>query len=287
MTRRLPLSGARQLAALCLVLFTLSCSTRCREPEPVTRPAIEKNATAAGPCLPASSSAPEEPVASTERPPSPEPAKRLPPGVLPGVAADLPIAGDRAVRVVHGGPTSTRALVYLHGMCGNPEAMGDWAALASHYGTLIVLRADVPCGDRPGFKWPTDIALIQSRIDRALAAVAAQRGGLLDQRELLLIGYSQGAHRGERLAAAYPDRYPYLILGGPPGVADPERLANTRGVAILGGEREDTSHMQAGLVQLESAGLKARFFTLPGVGHGAYGPRGPQVLGEVFAWLLE
>lgn len=218
--------------------------------------------------------------------PKPSPA-RLPPGVLPGVAVDVPVPGDRSVRVVHGGANTNRALVYLHGMCGNPEAMNDWSPLASHYGTLVVLRADVPCGDRPGFKWPGDIGIIQQRIDRALDAVAAQRGGHLDREKLTLIGYSQGAHRGERLAEAYPDRYPLLILGGPPGTASPERLARTQAVAILGGELENTEHMQAGDEALRAAGLRSRFFLLPRVGHGGYGPEGVRVLGEVFAWLFD
>jgi pimeloyl-ACP methyl ester carboxylesterase len=171
-------------------------------------------------------------------------------------------------------------------MCGNPEAMDDWSPLASHYGTLVVLRADVPCGDRPGSKWPQDVNVIQSRIDRAIEAVAERRGGVLDRDELVLIGYSQGAHRGERLAEAFPERYPYLILGGPPGTASPERLARARAVAILGGERENTEHMRAGVDALSGAGLRARFFLLPRVGHGAYGPEAPQVLGQVFAWLF-
>lgn len=288
MTRRLSRSQRQTLAWLGLVLCLPSCATRAREPAPTATSASETStAETRKPCVSAPSSVPAAPAPADESPPAPAPSPRLPPDVLPGIATELPIAGDRAVRVVHGGPTSTRALVYLHGMCGHPEAVGDWAPLASHYGTLIVLRADVPCGDRPGYKWPTDVALIQRRIDRALAAVAEQRGGLLDQRELVLIGYSQGAHRGERLAEAYPDRYPYLVLGGPPGVADPQRLSKTRAVAILGGEREDTSHMHEGFQRLADAGLKARFFLLPGVGHGAYGPRATQVLGEVFAWLFE
>lgn len=188
--------------------------------------------------------------------------------------------------MIHAGPTVRRALIYLHGMCGNPEAMNDWAPMASQYGTMVVLRADVPCGDRPGNKWPTDIASIQQRIDRALAAVSEQRGGLLDDRELVLIGYSQGAHRGERLAEAYPARYPYLVLGGPPGAASPERLAAARGVAILGGDREDTTHMEAGDAALRAAGIRSRFFVLTGVGHGSYGPDASKILNEVFDWLL-
>ena len=199
---------------------------------------------------------------------------------------EVAVPGDSAVRVVHGGPDVRWALVYLHGMCGNPEAVADWSSVASRYGTLIVLRADVPCGDRPGNKWPTDVSAIQGRIDRALEVVGEQRGGLLDPSRLVAIGYSQGAHRAERLAEASPERYPLLVLGGPPSSASPQRLALARGVAIFGGERENTQHMRAGARALEEAGLRARFFLLPGVGHGAYGPDAPRVLADVFAWLF-
>lgn len=276
---------SRWLCCPILALWGLSCSA-APEPRCAAAPSVlaEDAPRAPTPVLEVGS-----PEGSAEHPANAAPATidaALPAGVLPGLTAEVPVPADRSVRVVHGGPRTRRALVYLHGMCGNPEAMDDWSSLASHYGTLVVLRADVPCGDRPGSKWPQDVGAIQARIDRALDAVAEQRGGLLDRERLVLIGYSQGAHRGERLAEAFPERYPYLILGGPPGTANPERLARARAVAILGGERENTEHMRDGANALLGAGLRARFFLLPRVGHGGYGPEAPRVLGEVFSWLF-
>jgi predicted esterase len=279
----------RRAALLALLVALGCCTTRGHQESPSARePAVTDDAsraareTAAPPDAPA-----HAPSAPPEAAPAPaEPPPRLPDGVLVGVAMDVAVPGDSAVRVVHGGAEVRRALVYLHGMCGNPEAMADWSRVAIRYGTLIVLRADVPCGDRPGNKWPTDVNAIQRRIDRALEVVAEQRGGLLDRSRLVAIGYSQGAHRAERLAEAFPDRYPHLVLGGPPTAASPERLERVRSVAILGGELENTDHMRAGALALEEAGLRARFFLLPGVGHGAYGPEAPRILGDVFAWLF-
>ncbi len=239
-------------------------------------PAASTESTVAHPAE--DSTAPTEPP--KEKPPE------LPPGILFGLTTELDVPGDRSVRVVHAGPEQDRALVYLHGMCGNPRAMDDWSPLASHYGTLIVLKADIPCEGRPGFRWPKDVSLIQKRIDAALDVVKQARGGELDTDQLVLVGYSQGAHRGERLAGEYPARYPRLVLGGPPGTAEPERLARAKAVAILGGEEENTDHMRAGDEALRAAGIRSRFFLLPHAHHGQYGPRGPQVMAEVFAWLF-
>ncbi len=210
----------------------------------------------------------------------------MPQGILPGLTTEMSVPGDRDIRVVHAGAGERRALVYLPGMCGSTRAMDPWSAIASHYGTMIILSADLPCEGRPGTRWPKDVSLIQPRIDRALALVAEARGGQLDTEKLVLIGYSQGAHRGEALAALYPDRYPYLILGGSPEAPSPRNLGRARGVAILGGEREDTSFMQSGDKALRAAGLRSRFFLLPRAAHGDYGPKGPEVLAEVLEWLL-
>ncbi|HOU94337.1 MAG TPA: hypothetical protein PLU22_24970, partial [Polyangiaceae bacterium] len=39
--------------------------------------------------------------------------------------------------------------------------------------------------------------------------------------------------------------------------------------------------------RLGAAGLRARFFLLPGAAHGEYGRDGARVLHEALAWLLE
>lgn len=226
-------------------------------------------------------------VPSTAPAPREAPPPRLPEGVLPGSTVELQVPGDRPLRVVHAGPRERRALVYLPGMCGSTRAMDPWSALASHYGTMIILSADLPCEGRPGTRWPKDVSLIQARIDKALDAVKAARGGLLDTEALALVGYSQGAHRGEGLAARYPERYPYLILGGSPEAPSPANLGRARAVAILGGEREDSSHMQAGEAALRRAGVRSRFFLLPRAPHGDYGPEGRAVLGQVFSWMFD
>src|SRR4029078_11864236 len=99
----------------------------------------------------------------------------------------------------------------------------SWEDVATRHGTLITLRADVPCGDRPGFKWPKETEAIQARLERALAIVRDLRGGELDDQAPILIGYSQGAHRAEKLARPYPHPYRLLAPGGAPPASSRRR----------------------------------------------------------------
>lgn len=198
---------------------------------------------------------------------------------------DVPLAGDRPLRVAHAPGAVQRAAIYLHGMCGDPEGADPWIDIATKYATVITVRANVKCPDRPGYKWPQDPAEIQPRIDAALEAVKSLRNGHLSTDQVALIGYSQGSHRGEKLAAAYPDRYRELILGGPPTAADPSLLTSASAVAVLGGELEDSTHMQEGQWALEQAGIRSKFFLLPHAHHGTYGPEGRRVMTDVLKWL--
>ena len=229
-------------------------------------------------------------VIGASRPsPSPtvEPEPQLPPGLVRGKALELSMPGDRPLRVAHAEADQPQAIIYLHGMCGNPKGADSWLDLATQRGTFIVLRATIPCPSRPGYKWPQEPHLIQERIDAALDRVKVERGGLLNLDEVLLIGYSQGAHRAEKIAAVHPRRYRQIVLGGSPTSPTPEKLHQGQSIAILAGELEDSSHMEAGYFSLRDAGIRTHFFLLPRAHHGGYGPEGRRVMGEVFAWLLD
>ncbi len=199
---------------------------------------------------------------------------------------DVPMPEDRPLRVAHAPGTQHHTVIYLHGMCGNPEGADPWIDIATRYATVITVRGNVKCPDRPGYKWPHEPEAIQPRIEAALDRVAELRAGHIDRRNLTLIGYSQGAHRGEKLVAAYPGRYRNVVLGGPPTAPDPVLLKSARSIAVLGGELEDTSHMEAGELALRRADLRSRFFLLPHAHHGSYGPQGRKVMEKVldFIW---
>jgi pimeloyl-ACP methyl ester carboxylesterase len=228
---------------------------------------------------------PDPPLACTHPadPSLSEPA--LPAGVEPGVPVLVPVPGDKPVLVVHGPAPNQRAIVYLHGMCGNVRAVNQWKTAAAHHGTLIGLLGDRACG-AGRFKWSKKVEPIQARIDRAVEAVRAARGGLLDVSELVLFGYSQGADRASLLARRFPSRYRRVVLGGPSHEPKLANLGDTQAVAVFGGELETTWHMRTGAEVLAAAGKPARFFLLPSAKHGEYGPEGNRVIDEVLSWVL-
>lgn len=237
---------------------------------------------------PAPSANPGSTAASAAVEPPKEPAPEpLPEGLDFEHIVDLAVPGDLSVRVLHARAPERRALAYFHGMCSSSTPADIWAKKAAEYGTVIMLRADIPCGDRPGNKWSKDPALLTTRLDRALTAVQEARRGHLDTDRIALVGYSQGAHRIEVLAGHAPERYPWLILGGPPEAAVPANFKGARAVAVLGGDLENTDHMRQGVQLLTHKGVRARFFRLPASYHGTFGPKGAEVMAEVLAWTFE
>jgi predicted esterase len=200
----------------------------------------------------------------------------------------LRVRGGSPIHVVHAPATVRRALIYLHGVCGDILAIRSWAEAASAFGTLVALFGDAPCRRHPGrFSWQAPVEQMQKRIDRALEVVADARGGLLDRQHLTVIGYSQGASRAELLVQRFPERYPYVVLGGDPTEPSPERLHTARAVAVIGGELDSTRHMQAGAEALLESQMRARFMILPQARHGQYGPEASRVMGEALRWLFE
>ncbi len=241
---------------------------------------------------------PEVPAAALPEPPPPE-AERcagVPPlgpnGAVPPapphtpLGEDLAVPGDRPVYVLQGNPGDSRVIVYLHGMCGDVTAADYFREAVRAHGTLIALRGDTACrADR--FKWRADPASIQARVRAALKRVNAARGGDLVLQPALLIGYSQGADRAEKLAQRYPVQYPRVVLGGPPLKPSPLRLGRAERVAILGGERETTDKMRAGYDALQAAGITSRFITLECAYHGYFGINAEAQLRDVLDWLRE
>ncbi len=211
---------------------------------------------------------------------------KLPPHLPIGRPTEVPVRGDRNLRVTHASGDTRHAIMYLHGMCGNPKGADPWADIAARYGTLVTLRANVPCPSRPGYKWPRSISAIQDRIQRALSVVRKQRNGHLLVDRVTIFGYSQGAHRAERLSSAYPSIYQRVVLGGPPTRATPERLRHAKRVAILGGQLENTRHMLDSYLELTFADIESDFFLLPNAHHGSYGPQGRQIVSQLLTFLF-
>ncbi|MCA9592160.1 MAG: hypothetical protein KC776_02590 [Myxococcales bacterium] len=223
-------------------------------------------------------------VPSAAPPVAPPP--ELPSDVKVGVPLSLDVEGSRPLRVVHAPARQTRALIYLHGVCGDVTAVDSWIGAATRHGTLIELLGDTRCKGSTRYRWTSSTAVLMQRIDAALSRVRDARGGLLDVTQVVLIGYSQGAIRAEALAKHYPERFPWVLLGGVPVTPNADSFTSTRSVALLGGQREGLGHLVAGREALEKAGRRVKSFVLPSAGHGEFGPDADRVLGEAFDWLL-
>jgi pimeloyl-ACP methyl ester carboxylesterase len=184
----------------------------------------------------------------------------------------LDAGSDRPIRVLPAARPGRRVLVYLHGYCGDVNAVGAFVSAAAAHGTLIALLGDQPCKDKPGrFKWSSDTHALDQRITRAIRLVNGAHSWDLDASDVTLFGYSQGAVRAEALARYYAKRYPRVILGGPPRRLKVEHFKHVQAIAVFGGELENTSDMLGGADDLIAAGFRARFFLLPGVDHGDFG----------------
>lgn len=195
---------------------------------------------------------------------------------------------DRPIRVLPATTPGPRVLVYLHGYCGDVNAVGAFVPAAAAHGTLIALLGDKPCKDKPGrFKWDTDPHALDQRIQRAIRLVNRSQHLSLDARDVTLFGYSQGAVRAESLTRYYAQRYPRVILGGPPRRPKPEHFKHVNTVAVFGGELEDTHDMVGGADDLIAAGFHAHFFLLPGVDHGDFGGElaGNRALAEILDFV--
>lgn len=227
---------------------------------------------------------PPAPIAATE----PQNIPDLPADVRPGEFTRVSLPNYRAALVVHGAAHTRRALIYLHGMCGNVERIADWTAAAAHYVTTIALYGNKPCPtSATRFSWNQDIEFIHQLAQLALGKVAQARGGLLDVERVVVFGYSQGASRAERLVERHPERYRWLILGGPPAPPAFERVRNAARSVILVGSEEHQQQLEAVASNLSSLGATTRFDAFEGVGHGGFGPSAPAVMTNALRWLLQ
>ncbi len=188
------------------------------------------------------------------------------------------------VFVLRGGPLGPQKLVFLHGMCGHGLGYAQsFQRTAAKWGTLIAPQADVPCGGGPWARWSKDVAALHRRITEAFRAL----GHTEPIRDVIVIGYSQGATRAEALAREYPDVYTRLVLMGGPYAAKPAGLEALRGAVAMAGERDRRDLMQASARSLAKAGVPATFLLIPEATHGSMGPHPEETMDEMLTWLSE
>lgn len=250
--------------ALCVITVAGCAAPPAGTPAPLEAP----------PALP--EAAPEEPEV--------DPAALPDPSTLPGKIA---VRMDRPVFVAHGPLGERRAILYLHGRCGDPLAFRAWAAAASRLGTVISIQGDVRCPGGQRATWSHDLGALDRRASQALAAVGAARGMPLDEASLTVVGYSLGAMRAEELVKAFPRRYRRALLVAGPFAPEPASFGEGAAVAVIAGGRDLRRHLREGAAALADAGVTSTFLLLPGASHGEYGPEGARVMGEALTWVYQ
>lgn len=264
------LRAPRQIAIAIALVLVAALATALSEPRRTLRPT------------------PEEPRLEREtRPPRPALAPPLErPRTEPPALRWIPVSGDVPALVGPGFGDSERAIVYLHGMCGDPARAREWGAAAQAFGTLIALRGGSACpGHAAGHYWSGDPTFLDYRIRKAVRSVSRALERPLDDERVVLLGYSQGAQRAEDLAWVFPERYGEVALMSGPGAPSYDKLHGVRALAITRGSREYKKSWRQAADRLSAAGLGARYFELPGAAHGQFGPEAPRVLTEIFEHL--
>jgi pimeloyl-ACP methyl ester carboxylesterase len=220
----------------------------------------------------------------------PEAAKGDGPTAVPPQPTKLrvEVPEDSPVVVFSAPPEVRRTIIYLHGHCGSIDKIDAWAPEVSRLGTVIALLGNWACDGAQGrFRWGMSISFLNKRIMRAVERVKDIREGALDTERLTVIGYSQGAEKAEQLPRWFPDRYPRLVLAGPPRAPHPWRLAPAEAIVVIAGENESKAHIRRGFRNLQFAGELAAFMELPEAAHGEFGPEGAKVLAQALFWLFE
>src|SRR5205814_9579966 len=138
------------------------------------------------------------------------------PGSAPPPTAPIVVAPREAPEAA-----ARPAVVYLHGMCGEPQNGCPWFAEgASSFGWLVCPRANATCGtpgvgSPTGPSWSGSPAERRATVDAALAAAAREHPNEIDLgARTVLVGFSQGAYLALDLALATPAKYKGLLLIG-------------------------------------------------------------------------
>jgi predicted esterase len=207
-----------------------------------------------------------EPTTETSAPPSAPSAPSAPPPVH---VEEVEVPDDLPALVVRGVGERRLQMLFLPGMCVHPGGYVEaFQHTAASRGDLVGMQGDVSCGgDGSARRWSSDLEAMDRRIDAAFRA-----SGLGEPRHVVVIGYSQGAERAERLVARWPDKYDRAILIGSPIVPSPRTLGRARAVALMAGTYDmAVGPMRAAVAPLRRASVPATFFEIPGARHGQMG----------------
>lgn len=215
----------------------------------------------------------EPPAARTELSMAPAdaapPRRDEPDPIGPVRTVDVPVPGDLPAVVVRGAREHRKTMLFIPGMCAHPGGyVMSFQHAAAARGELVAVQGDVSCGgDGAMRRWSYDLEAMNRRIEAAFAAA-----GLGEPRDVIVIGYSQGAERAEKLVARWPAKYSRAILIASPIAPSPQLLRHSAGVALMAGTYDmSQAAMRGAVAPLERAGVSAAYFPIPNARHGQMG----------------
>lgn len=197
--------------------------------------------------------------------PEPEPVRAVEPVRVEGVS----VPDDLTAFVVRGAREHRLQMIFIPGMCVHPGGyVMSFQHTAAARGDLVALQGDVSCGgDGSMRRWSADLEAMDRRIDAAFRA-----SGLGEPRNVVVIGYSQGAERAERLVARWPEKYASAVLLASPVVPSPRSLARARAVVVMAGTYDASAGpMRSAVGPLRRASVPATFVEIPEARHGEMG----------------
>ncbi len=208
------------------------------------------------------------PTAETASDPDPPPAP-APAANAPVHIEDVDVPDDLPALVVRGVAEHRMQMLFLPGMCVHPGGyVMAFQHTAASRGDLVAMQGDVSCGgDGSGRRWSTDLEGMDRRIDAAFRA-----SGLGEPRNVVVIGYSQGAERAQRLVERWPEKYDRAILIASPIVPSARTLGRAKRVVLMAGTYDMArGPMRSAVSPLRRATIPAVFFELPDARHGQMG----------------
>jgi pimeloyl-ACP methyl ester carboxylesterase len=182
---------------------------------------------------------------------------------------DVPVPGDRPAVVVRGAREHRKTMLFIPGMCVHPGGyVMSFQYAAAARGELIAVQGDVSCGgDGAMRRWSYDLEAMNRRIDAAFAAA-----GLGEPHDVIMIGYSQGAERAEKLVGRWPAKYSRAVLIASPVAPSPQLLGRAKAVALMAGTNDIAQGtMRAAVAPLQRGGVSAAYFPIPNARHGQMG----------------
>lgn len=197
----------------------------------------------------------------------------------------VPVPDDLPAFVVRGARAHRTPMLFVPGMCVHPQGyVQSFQHTAASRGDLVAVQGDVPCGDSfGGRRWSSDLVAMDRRIDAAFLAA-----GLGEPRGVIVIGYSQGAERAEKLVARFPEKYSAAILISSPVIPSRALLAKADAVVLMAGQHDLAQGTHPGAASMLKRGaIPATFLTLPGARHGQMGDSPEQSMRQALDFVEE